>query len=93
MKEIKYNKFIEKIKIIVNSYKKRYFKHVGFYLNQCKYLQIFNKNYKTNYNLDIEIIHLSKIKIGKDVLNLLLKIVFYNLIDISLNEVDINYFS
>ena len=93
IKEIKYHKFLEKIKIIVNIYKKKNFKHVISYLKQLKYIKLFNKNYKTNYYIDIEIIHLSKIIIGLDGVNLLLKIVFFNLIDISLNEVDINDFS
>lgn len=91
--EIKYNKLFELIKKILKIYLKQYFKKIKFYLSQNKYLSLFNKKYKTNYNFDIEIIHINEVKLGIDGLNLICKIYFLNLIEISLNEVDIKDFS
>lgn len=91
--EIKYKKFFELMKKILKIYLKKYFKIVIFYLSQNKYLSLFNKEYKSNYNFDIEIIHINQIKLGIDALNLLCKIYFFNLIEISLNEVDIKDFA
>ena len=93
IRDIKYTKFYEKMKNIAKLYLNKHFKKIHFYLNQCKILQEFNKGYKTNYNLDIKIIHLDKIKLGLDGFNLLCKINLLNLIDISLSEVGIEDFS
>ena len=91
--EIKYNKFVDKMKKIMKLFLKKYFIKIHYFLNQYKYLYLFNKKYKTNYNLDIGIIHLNKIKLGIEGLNLLCKIHFFNLYDLSLSETDINDFS
>lgn len=40
------------------------FKKLKFYLNQFKYLKMFNQKYNIRYSLDIEIIHLNKIQLG-----------------------------
>lgn len=93
LKELKYDKFIEKMKIVRRIYLKKHFIKIQYYLNQYKYLYKFNKNYKTRYNLDIEIIHLNKIKLGIDGINLLCKINFLNLKELSLVEVSINDFT
>ena len=91
--EIKINKFIEKIKKVMKCFLKQYMNKLSFYLNQHKYLYLFNKRYKTNYNLEVEMIHINKIKLGDDGLELLCKICFPNLVDLSLYDVEINNFS
>ena len=91
--EIKYTTFIEKMNIILKLYIKKYYKKVIFHLNQYKYLSLFNQKFKTNYYLEIKIIHLNKIKLGVEGLYLLCKINFFELNDISLNEVGIADFS
>ena len=91
--EIKFNNFSQKIKKYMRLFLKDSFKKLKFYLNQFKYLKMFNQKYNTRYNLDVEIIHLNKIQLGNEGLDLLCKINFLNLIDMSLSEVNISDFS
>ena len=91
--EIKFNNFAQKIKKYMRLFLKDSFKKLKFYLNQFKYLKMFNQKYNTRYNLDVEIIHLNKIQLGNEGLDLLCKINFLNLIDMSLSEVNISDFS
>jgi len=91
--EIKFNDFAQRIKKYMKLFLKDSFKKLKFFLNQFKYLKLFNQKYNTRYNLEVEIIHLNKIQLGSEGLDLLCKINFLNLIDLSLSEVNISDFS
>ena len=91
--EIKLNNFAQRIKKVMRLFLKEIFKKLTFYLNQFKYLKMFNQKYNQRYNLEVEIIHLNRIKLGSEGLDLLCKINFLNLIDMSLIAVNISDFS
>lgn len=91
--EIKLNTFAQKIKKYMKLYLKAILDKLKFYLNQFKYLKLFNQKCNTKFILEVEIIHLSKVPLGIEGLELLCKINFLNLKDISLSEVNISDFS
>lgn len=91
--DLKYEVFLKKIRKVIIIYLRKYFPKIMDHFNQYKYLYMINKECKAKYNFDIEKIRINKIKLGIDGLNLLCKINFVNLIELSLVEVDVNDFS